>query len=279
MSEEPERKAQSKEDQAKAEAGAAAIAASMNKDAFVGDVDGAKKYKEDTDTKIAALQAEADALTGKDNKKAKKEKEKEAYALKNSDEYIDAQRVIKGLAPNKGHFAGSPAKAAGGYAGDAKAAPEAPPETVAEADAKKDTKKKEKKTESAGISPDERKELEKIKTDIIEKKKALKESGMSGGQINKEPEIVQMVARLNELKEKESPGSSLSLADKKKAEKKKSKGSLSDAERKELDELKVEIETYKIKLVKECGYTKKDMNGDPDLQDMQKKLKDLESRA
>jgi hypothetical protein len=46
-----------------------------------------------------------------------------------------------------------------------------------------------------------------LKKDIIERKSQLKAEGMSGGQQNKDAQIVQWVARMNELKEKECPGS------------------------------------------------------------------------
>merc|ERR1712060_446770 len=72
---------------------------------------------------------------------------------------------------------------------------------------KKKDDKKPKKQESAGISKAERDELEKLKDDIIARKKELKDSGMSGGQINKDEQVVSWVNRMNELKEKESPGS------------------------------------------------------------------------
>merc|ERR1712176_207724 len=84
------------------------------------------------------------------------------------------------------------------------AAPAAPAEEEKKDEKKDDKKKPAKKTESAGISPDERKELEKLKTDIVAKKASLKETGMSGGQINKDADIVAMVARMNEPKQKQS---------------------------------------------------------------------------
>merc|ERR1739847_199803 len=119
--------------------------------------------------------------------------------------------------------------------------------------AKKETKeKKEKKQESAGISPAERDELEKLKTDIVAKKTALKEQGMSGGQQNKDPDVVKMVARMQELKIKS--------------------GELSgDAE--EIKKLTQEIEDYKLKLKTEFGYTKNDIAKDEDILEMQKRLK------
>merc|ERR1711871_988410 len=90
--------------------------------------------------------------------------------------------------------------------------------------------KKPKKTESAGISKAERDELESLKQQIIKKKAELKEQGLSGGQSNKDPEVVAMVARMQELKIKEG----------KKKEKKLS--AESEAEKKKLEE---EIEEYR----------------------------------
>merc|ERR1712013_89844 len=68
-------------------------------------------------------------------------------------------------------------------------------------------KKAPKKMESCGISKAERDELEKLKAQIIDRKKELKDGGMSGGQINKDEQVVGWVTRMNELKEKECPGS------------------------------------------------------------------------
>jgi hypothetical protein len=239
-----------------------------------GDVAAATAYKAEIDAKHAQLEAEAAALTGKDNKKARSEKSKEATAMKRTSEYIDAERVVKGLAPKHGHFVKA------GQAAPAKAAPAvgatAPPaaEEPAKAAAAKDDKKKDskKKVESAGISPAERQELEKLKADIIARKASLKEGGMSGGQINKDAEIVAWVARMNELKEKESPGSTTAGKDDKKAPKKKALGSEAA---KEVETLEKEIEEYRQKLKSEFGYSNKDINVDPDMVDMQAKLKQL----
>merc|ERR1711959_683311 len=93
--------------------------------------------------------------------------------------------------------------------------------------------KKEKKEEIAGISPAERDELEKLKVEIVAKKTALKEQGLSGGQQNKDP-----------------------------------KG---DPE--EIKKLTQEIEDYKLKLKTEFGYTKNDIAKDEDILEMQKRLK------
>jgi len=241
-----------------------------------GDLAAATACKAEIDAKHTQLEAEAAALTGKDNKKVRTEKSKEAAALKRTNEYIDAERVVKGLAPKHGHFvkAGPAApqltKAAPGPA----APPPAAAEEAAKAADKKDDKKKDskKKVESAGISPAERQELEKLKTDIIARKAALKESGMSGGQINKDSEVVAWVARMNELKEKECPGSATAGKDDKKAPKKKVLGSEAA---KDVEQLEKEIEEYRLKLKSDFGYSSKDINVDPDMADMQAKLKQL----
>merc|ERR1712226_1776019 len=187
------------------------------------DAEAAAAYKADHEAKIKEKEDQANALTGKDNKKARTELSKEVSAMKIEDKYIDACKVGKGLAPPKGNFVKSVVK---GEAPKSAAAAE-PAEPAAAAEEKKDTKKKDdgkaKKTESAGISKAERDELEKIKKDIIERKTELKAQGMSGGQINKEEQVVAWVARMTELKIKEDP----TLADggkKKKDDKKKDKG-------------------------------------------------------
>merc|ERR1712098_1009930 len=97
---------------------------------------------------------------------------------------------------------------------------------------------KEKKMESAGISPAERAELEQLKVDLIAKKTELKASGMSGGQMNKEPQIVAWVKRMTELKEKAGEA-----APAKKVKKKKGGG---DPEA--INKLKEEIDAHKARL-------------------------------
>merc|ERR1712139_14985 len=113
---------------------------------------------------------------------------------------------------------------------------------------------KPKKQESAGISKAERDEPEK-----------LKEQGMSGGQMNKDEQVVAWVTRMNELKEKENPGC-LSAAKEEKKEGKKKK--LSADQEKEKRELEQQIEEYRNKLKTEFGYTNKDIKADPDLNEM-----------
>merc|ERR1712072_324942 len=134
--------------------------------------------------------------------------------------------------------------------------------------AKEEKKKKEKKEDSAGISPAERDELEKLKTEIVAKKTALKEQGLSGGQQNKDPDVVKMVTRMQELKVKSGEISGDAKADKKAA---KGKGPKGNPE--EIQKLTQEIEDYKLKLKTEFGYTKNDINKDEDILEMQKRLK------
>eukprot|EP00913_Durusdinium_trenchii_P018007 g16921.t1 len=95
--------------------------------------------------------------------------------------------------------------------------------------------------ETAGLSPAETKELENLKQQIIERKALLKElQGLSG----ESQEVVKMVARMNELKEKQDPGSTK----KEKEGKKDKKTPLSAEELKEFGQLQGEIEIYKAKL-------------------------------
>merc|ERR1711904_349575 len=113
---------------------------------------------------------------------------------------------------------------------------------------KKKDDKKPKKQESAGISKAERDELEKLKNDIIARKKELKESGMSGGQMNKDEQVVAWVARMNELKEKENPGCLQAQKEEKKEGKKKK---LSAEQEKDKKDLELQIEEYRNKLKNE----------------------------
>jgi len=235
----------------------------------------AEKFKDEVDAQIAALDAHIATLTGKENKKERTAKSKEASDLKVGKQYIDACKVVKGLEPKNGFFI---------VAGQAKQAPkeapkkeEATPAAAAPNEVKKEKKEKAKKEESAGISPAERSELEQLKKDIIERKAQLKAEGLSGGQQNKDAQVVQWVARMNELKEKECPGST--QKDDKKEGKKKSSAPLSSEEMKELDTLRGEVETYKHRLKTEFGYSNKDIKADQDLQDMEKRLAELEKRS
>merc|ERR1712078_882837 len=135
-------------------------------------------------------------------------------------------------------------------------------------EAKKDDKKT-KKVESAGISKAERDELEKLKKDIIERKAELKAQGLSGGQCNKDEQVVAWVARMTELKIKEDP--TLADGDKKKDDKKEKKKPASE----EKMVLEKRIEEYRQQLKAEFGYSDKDIKADPDFMDMQKQLSKL----
>jgi len=230
----------------------------------------AEAYQKEVETRIAKLETESNQLTGKDNKKERSAKGKEIAELKNEHKYVDACKIVKGLEPKFGHFV---TKAA--------VIPQIEkPETVQEAPeqkTRKDNKKEKKEKESAGLSPDELKELDDLKQKIIEEKAILKEQGMSGGQINKNEKIVGMVARLNELKEKQDPGSSKKDKDAKKDAKKKTP--LSAEEQKEYAQLQGDIEVYKAKLRTEFGYSNKEIKADPDLKEMEARLAAFEKRS
>jgi len=229
------------------------------------DLAAATAFKEEMEAKMAAIDAEVAALTGKENKKARTEKEKEKAAMKNQKDFIDACKIAKGLEPVHGFFT---------KAEEEPAAAEAPVAAAAEevnakkgADTKEKKEKPKKAMESAGLSPSEKKELEDVKNKIIEKKKALKEQGMSGGQINKDEEVVGWVARMNELKEKENPGCLQAEKDDKKAGSKKKKVLDSEAQ-KMLDEKQRAFEEYTEKLRTEFKYSKKEIAADPDYIEM-----------
>lgn len=226
----------------------------------------AQKIMDETNAKIKVLEAEMEQLTGKDNKKARNAKSREVSDMKKTDDFVDAERVIAGKEPLQEK-----------WKGEAKV--EKKEEIVLEVVDKtayvaptsitKDKKeKKEKKPESAGISPAERDELEKLKVEIVAKKTALKEQGLSGGQQNKDPDVVKMVTRMQELKVKSGEISGDAKADKKAA---KGKGPKGNPE--EIQKLTQEIEDYKLKLKTEFGYTKNDIAKDEDILEMQKRLK------
>merc|ERR1719207_50523 len=128
--------------------------------------------------------------------------------------------------------------------------------------------KKEKKQKE--LSEEEKQQMEKLKNDIMTKKSELKAEGMSGGQINKNSDIVEWVAKLNALKEKEAQLKGDLTAKDVKKEEKSNKG---DA--KEIAKLKDEMDAYKLKLKEEFGYSKQDINKDPDLVEMQKRYKEM----
>merc|ERR1712217_876701 len=151
----------------------------------------AAAFKNEHEAAIKVKEDHEKTLTGKDNKKERTAVGKEISAMKADPKYVDACKIGKDLPPPNGNFSVTKASA--------KAA-EAAPEQVKEE--KKDDKKK-KKAESAGISPDERKELDKLKNDIIARKAELKAAGKSGGECNKDEQVVAWVARMQELKIKE----------------------------------------------------------------------------
>jgi type II secretory pathway component PulJ len=128
--------------------------------------------------------------------------------------------------------------------------------------------KKEKKAKD--LSEEEKQQMDKLKNDIVAKKAELKAEGVSGGQINKNSDIVEWVNKLNALKEKEAQlKGALTDKDAKKEEKSK-KGDV-----KEIARLKDEMDAYKLKLKEEFGYSKQDVNKDPDLVEMQQRYKEM----
>lgn len=237
-----------------------------------GDLEAATKFKEEIEAKMAKLEEESKALTGKENKKLRVEKDKEKAAMKIQKDYIDACKIVKGLPPVHGHFV----KAGGAKAAEPAAAPaeSEKKEETEKKDEKKEKEKPKKKEESAGISREERAELEGLKQKIIDKKAELKAQGMSGGQCNKDADVVTMVARMNELKEKECPGSTTAAKDDKGGSKKKK--ALDSDTQKALEEKKRLFEEYAEKLRTEFKYSKKEIQADPEYQEMKAEIAKME---
>mmetsp|Transcript_71404 Transcript_71404/g.185366 ORF Transcript_71404/g.185366 Transcript_71404/m.185366 type:complete len:281 (+) Transcript_71404:79-921(+) len=260
-----------------AEAGMALFAKDTQEEAKL-DVPSAEAFKQEQEAAMKAKEEEANALTGKENKKARTEISKQVAAMKVDPKYIDACKVVKGLAPPSGNFqfAGAPKKL------DAKAAPaESAPAAAEAAEGAQDSKKakdaKPKKVESAGLSKAERDELEKLKVDIISRKSELKAAGKTGGECNKDEQVVAWVARMNELKIKEDPSLAAAGKDGKDAGKAKKKGgNLSSAQQATLEKMKADLEEYRLQLVKEFGYSKKDIEADPDYVDKKKAIQAME---
>jgi len=225
-----------------------------------GDVAAATKYKEEIDAKMAAIDKEVEALPGKENAKARSEKGKAKMALKNLQEYTDACKVVKGLAPIHGHFVigGAPPKVVKTKSDPVQEVADDMPAAKG-----KESKSKGKKAESAGISKAERDELESLKKQIIERKAALKEEGLTGGQINKDEQVAAWVTRMNELKLKENPDAA-DAKDEKKAGKKK----LNSQVTAELAVKQKELEDYANQLKADFKYSKKEIMADPDYIEM-----------
>merc|ERR1712084_40644 len=114
------------------------------------DTAGATAFKAAEDEKIKALEEVIKGLAGKDNKKARTEKEKEVKAIKDNKQYIDAEKIAKGKEPQNGFFVKVEQKK------DEKPKEDVVEEKKEDAKKKKDDKPK-KAMESAGLSPDEKK--------------------------------------------------------------------------------------------------------------------------
>merc|ERR1712196_531480 len=211
------------------------------------------------------------------NKKARNARSRVIAEMKKDVNFMDAERIIAGkeaLSPMN-RDPNTPSKRVGEYdhlfatanglTADGKLAYVAPTVDIGVTVSKK---KKEKK--ATDLTEEEKQQMEKLKNDIVTKKSELKAEGMSGGQINKDSEIVDWVAKLNALKEKEAQlKGNLSEKEAKTAEKSK-KG-----DEKEIAKLQQDIEDYKLKLKEEFGYTKQEINKDPDLVDMQTRYKQM----
>jgi hypothetical protein len=227
----------------------------------------------ETMAKVKVLEVEIESLPGKENKKVRNAKSREIAELKKDADFMDAERILVGKEPitpsNKTPQNAPPKKgeyddlfAEAGDAGKLYVAGKSESLTF--------TSKKKKEKAQKGLSEKELEDMEKLKQSIMTKKSELKAEGMSGGQINKDSDIVDWVAKLNALKEKEA---SLKGNMTQKEAQKEASGKKGDE--KEIAKLHQDIEDYKAKLKEEFGYSKKEINQDMDLMDMQKRYKEI----
>merc|ERR1719182_672043 len=156
-------------------------------------------------SKVKMLEGEIEALPGKENKKVRNAKSREIAELKKDANFMDAERILVGKEPitpsNKTPQNAPPKKGeyddlfAGCDAGKMYVAPTTESLSF--------TTKKKKEKQQKELSEKELEEMEKLKNNIMTKKTELKAEGLSGGQINKDSEIVEWVNKLTALKEKE----------------------------------------------------------------------------
>lgn len=251
------------------------------------DIAGAAALKEEIDGKIAALESDISKMTGKDNKKARIERSKELSALRLQFDYIDACKVVKGLEPKHGFFL----QAAAPHAPHAPHAPQKAAAAAAEkaisraaasrekvegkgeelrktlCAAAKERKEKPRKTLIAVVKT-EREELEALKAEIAERRKQLRESGLSGAQINRDETVMLWATRINELREKvaEKENQVSAAVERKKA---------SPELLAEIKELEGQIDTYRTMLATELKHSKKAISADTDMADMVARLNKL----
>merc|ERR1719486_948401 len=197
--------------------------------------------------KVKMLETEIETLPGKENKKMRNAKSREIADLKKDANFMDAERILLGkepITPSNKTPQNAPAKKgeyddlfASADAGKMYVAPTTESLTF--------TTKKKKEKPAKGLSEKELEDMEKLKQNIMTKKSELKAEGMTGGQINKDSEIVDWVAKLQALKDKEAALKGNLTEKDLKAEAKGKKG-----DDKEIAKLKNDIEEYKAKLKK-----------------------------
>jgi hypothetical protein len=224
---------------------------------------------------VKNLESEISDLGGKENKKARNARSRVIAEMKKDVNFMDAERILAGkeaLSPMN-RDPNTPSKKVGEYdhlfaqkatMPDGKLAYVAPTADIGV------TPKSKKEKKVKDLSEEEKNEMEKLKNNIMTKKTELKAEGLSGGAINKDSEIVEWVAKLNALKEKEAQLKGELTAKDLKNDQKQKKG-----DEKEISKLRDEIDAYKLKLKEEFGYSKQDINKDPDLVEMQARFKGM----
>merc|ERR1712193_368338 len=148
--------------------------------------------------KLNALKEKEAALKGN---MTEKEAKKEATGKKDAN-FMDAERILVGKEPiTPSNKTPQNSKPKGGEYDDLFASADAGKNYVAAVSTELVFTSKKKKDKAAkGLSEKELEDMEKLKQNIMTKKSELKAEGMSGGQINKNSDIVDWVAKLNALK-------------------------------------------------------------------------------
>jgi len=243
------------------------------------------------------LQAEADALSGKDHQKARGEKGKKISALRSGGRYIDACRVTKGLAPAHGHFEAESAdtagaeeivdpqsaarlaaeataalrrvegaaprgKSVGGGAGNSGSTADAEVEELREEERRLLARLAARGT--AGLPPSAAKEVERLSAEIAELKAGLAAEGLTEGEQDKEERVLPRLVRLAELQQ--------SQRHDKKQERR---------DREELEGIRGEVELLRAKVdahkrgLREEGLTSKEVRQDAQVGDLEERLATL----
>eukprot|EP00405_Crypthecodinium_cohnii_P021138 CAMPEP_0206482502 /NCGR_PEP_ID=MMETSP0324_2-20121206/38912_1 /ASSEMBLY_ACC=CAM_ASM_000836 /TAXON_ID=2866 /ORGANISM="Crypthecodinium cohnii, Strain Seligo" /LENGTH=383 /DNA_ID=CAMNT_0053960461 /DNA_START=103 /DNA_END=1254 /DNA_ORIENTATION=+ len=202
-------------------------------------VDSAKEFKEHVEAQIAKLQEELDKLTGKENQQERSQKGRSVSHLRAGHRYIDACRVVKGARPIHGHFLKEARETEEGLSFEDAA------ELAQEAEAK-----------LAEVAKDE---PEIQLTDQISDQEGIEGRLETTFATDPMKLIAEWKERARALESKAKTGD-------------KEAAPVSKEDIDELELLAREVVWYREKLVKDCGYRKRDLEDDPDLSKLEGRL-------